>query len=485
MGYIDVEQVSGFTHTSIQEWFLQSEIQSNLADLRSLELVDYTGVISLKMAALKRLFQLFKQNESEENKQQQVKFAEFVGAGGDSLLTQCVYDAIQEKMTETQVESWGWPVFPPEYQNPDSEQVAAFKNDHGELIEFYQFVQWQSAKQLQRVTHTANTLNMEVGLYGDIAVGAAQGSAQVWANQDLYRTQASIGAPPDVLGPQGQNWGLPPMDPVRLYEQGYQPFIDILSANMQYFGAVRIDHVMGLLRLWWVPQHEQATEGCYIHYPVDDLLGILALESHRNRTLVIGEDLGTVPDSIREKLQQWGIFSYKVFLFEKAPDGGFTSPQHYPSNSLSTLVTHDMPTLKGYWHCLDLVLGKELGVYQDENVLQQLYGSRHDDKQRILDSVHWHGCLPDWVSKWADKSEMNTALNHGLQTHMAQGNSALLSVQLEDWIEMDRPVNVPGTYQEYPNWRRKLDLTLTEIFNLENCTVLAERLSQARKSSNG
>jgi len=220
-----------------------------------------------------------------------------------------------------------------------------------------------------------------------------------------------------------------------------------------------------------------------VYYPVDDLLAILALESHRNQSLVIGEDLGTVPEEIREKLADNGVHSHRVFFFEQAEDGGFFSPSHYPVQSMSTLTTHDMPTLTGFWHCLDLEMGKELGLYPTDEILSQLYTDRHENKQAILDTLHGHHSISENVSRDVNYTGMSTELNRGMQLHMASGSSALLSLQLEDWLEMDKPVNVPGTFNEYPNWRRKLSQTLESIFNNQDITHLARQLTEVRKQA--
>jgi 4-alpha-glucanotransferase len=334
--------------------------------------------------------------------------------------------------------------------------------------------------QLEQVNLVAQKNDMLIGLYRDLAVGVSEGSAEVWGNKELYCTDASVGAPPDVLGPLGQTWGLPPMDPQKLYEQQYQPIIELFDANMRATGALRIDHVMALLRLWWVVKGDSAKEGGYVYYPVDDLLAILALESHRHQSLVIGEDLGTVPDEIRIKLADNGVYSYRVFFFEQAQDGGFFSPAHYPEQSMSTLTTHDMPTLTGYWHCDDLTLGKELGLYPTEDILNTLYTSRHENKQSILDTLHGHHSVNDEVGRDVHNVDMSKALNFGMQLHMAGGSSALLSLQLEDWLEMDKPVNIPGTFKEYPNWQRKLTRNLQDIFNDSSLNELAANLTEAR-----
>ncbi|MGJ8682336.1 4-alpha-glucanotransferase [Paraglaciecola sp.] len=481
--YIDVTQLDGYLHQPVQNLVNQAEFQAKLSEVREVEHVDYHSVSELKLQALSAIFDYQNEKYLTKNSKLNKAFKTFVGDGGDSLQTLAIYDVLQESLQEEGKPSWGWQVFPKEYSDFSSAKVKTFAKKNAKRVKFYLWLQWQAALQMEQANSVAMTNDMQIGLYRDLAVGVSEGSAEVWGNKDLYCTDASVGAPPDVLGPLGQSWGLPPMDPMKLFEQKYQPIIDLFNTNMHATGALRIDHVMALLRLWWVPKGDSAKEGGYVYYPVDDLLGILALESHRHQSLVIGEDLGTVPDEIRAKLAENGVYSYRVFFFEQAKDGGFYSPAHYPEQSMSTLTTHDMPTLSGFWHCDDLELGKELGLYPTDEILQSLYTSRHENKQAILDSLVAHQSLPENVSPDVNYVGMSQELNFSMQLHMASGSSELLSLQLEDWLEMDKPVNIPGTLHEYPNWRRKLTRNLQDIFSDASLNQLAANLTQARKSA--
>lgn len=478
--YLDVSAIEGYESESVQKIVNDAEFQSTLEFVRNVDYVDYEAVTRLKLKALEAVFDFQNDKYLSKNTKVNKAFKAFVEEGGESLEMLAVYDALQEHLCAEGKPSWGWPVFPKnlnEFQKPG---VSKFKKANMKRVKFYLFLQWQAALQLENANSVAKEYKMDIGLYRDLAVGVSEGSAEIWGNKDLYSTDASVGAPPDVLGPLGQNWGLPPMDPEKLFKQGYQPIIDLFDSNMKSTGALRIDHVMALLRLWWVVKGDDAKDGGYVYYPVDDLLGILALESHRHQSLVIGEDLGTVPDEIRSKLADNGVYSYRVFFFEQAEDGGFYSPSHYPVQSMSTLTTHDMPTLTGYWHCLDLELGKELGLYPTEEILSSLYRSRHDNKQEILDSLHGHASIPEWLARHVEHLPMSKELNFGMQMHMASGTSALLSLQLEDWLQMDKPVNIPGTFNEYPNWKRKLNRNLEDIFSDPELVDLAQGLTQAR-----
>jgi 4-alpha-glucanotransferase len=479
--YIDVTAVDGYQQASTQAIVNNVDFQQKIQKARTSDLVDYELVTELKLAALQSVFEYQNSQYLSKNTKVNKVFKAFVTQGGDSLQTLAVYDALQESLAAQEKPAWGWPVFPKELSDFHNPAVKAFTQKNAKRVKFFLWLQWQAALQLEQSNQVAKQHNMLIGLYRDLAVGVSEGSAEIWGNKELYCTDASVGAPPDVLGPLGQNWGLPPMDPEKLFEQQYQPIIEMFDANMCGSGALRIDHVMALLRLWWVARGDDAKDGGYVYYPVDDLLAILALESHRHQSMVIGEDLGTVPDEIRTKLADYGVYSYRVFFFEQAQDGGFFSPKHYPEQSMSTLTTHDMPTLAGYWHCDDLDLGKELGLYPTKEILSTLYTSRHDNKQAILDTLHGHQSVNDEVGRDVNNVSMNKVLNFGMQVHMAGGASALLSLQLEDWLEMDKPVNIPGTYNEYPNWRRKLTRNLQDIFDDSSLNHLAANLTQARQ----
>jgi len=479
--YIDVSAVPEFALCSAaQQRVGSSEFQQALHAVRATEWVDYSEVSRLKMNVLPLLFTEFQQRHLATNSQRAQDFAAFVAKGGDSLLHQASFDALHQELHDKDDSVWGWQVFPAELRDINSDAVQAFIKQNQPAIQRYMYLQWVADEQIADVQKFALAQGMSMGLYRDLAVGVADSGAEVWADDGTLCQDVSIGAPPDVLGPLGQNWGLPPLNPAQLKATGYDAFIQLLRANMQHCGALRIDHVLGLLRLWWIPKGENATSGAYMYYPVQDMLAILALESQRHQCAVIGEDLGTVPDEIVSLLSDAGIHSYKVFFFETAEDGGYFSPAHYQPQSMATLCTHDMPTLRGFWHCEDLKLGQTIGLYPDQSQLNGLFDDRSKSKQEILNSVSWHGKLAESVGRNADYVPMDQALSNSLQLHLAAGSSSLLSLQLEDWLAMDKPVNVPGTVDEYPNWRRKLSATLDDMFNCPNVNYLAAELTAAR-----
>ncbi|EJV9412669.1 TPA: 4-alpha-glucanotransferase [Vibrio vulnificus] len=480
--YIDVSSVPEFALSAeAQQKVGSAEFQQRLQKARESHWVNYTEVAELKMSVLPLLFAEFKTRHLDKNSDRARAFLEFVEEGGDSLVHQAAFDALHADLHAQDSNVWGWPVFPEQYRRFDSAATQKFIKDNQEKVHLYMYLQWIADGQIKEAQALAEEKGMSVGLYRDLAVGVADSGSETWADNGNLVLDASIGAPPDILGPLGQNWGLPPLNPEVLQATGYDAYIKLLRANMKHCGALRIDHVLGLLRLWWIPKGEKATEGAYLYYPVEDMLAILALESHRHQCSVIGEDLGTVPDEIVDILRDAGVHSYKVFFFETSKeDGGFISPKHYADQSMAALCTHDMPTLRGFWHCDDLKMGREIGLYPNEEQLNGLFDDRLKCKQGILDSVRWHGYLPEGIGHDAQYVPMDAHLSEALQLHVAAGASALLSVQLEDWLQMDNPVNIPGTVDEYPNWRRKLSMNLEEIFSREDVNRIARRLTEVR-----
>jgi len=478
--YIDVNAVEDFQHSAAaQKWWQKAATQKLLAKARSSDQVDYSAVTQLKLAALKLAFPQFQARKASDVLKQ--AFERFVSDGGSSLYQQAAYDALHAHLSANDSSMWGWPAWPEEYRQGNGAAVEAFCQQHTDEVAFYLWLQWLAASQFAECFGQSQEQQMPIGLYRDLAVGVAEGGAETWCERELYCLGASVGAPPDILGPLGQNWGLPPMDPHVMAARGYQPFIDLLRANMTSCGALRIDHVMALLRLWWIPYGETADNGAYVKYPVDDLLALLALESQRHRCMVIGEDLGTVPVEIVGKLRDSGVYSYKVLYFERDSESQFRAPQSYPVQAMATITTHDLPTLRGYWQSGDLTLGKTLGLYPDAEVLKTLFADRERAKQGLLDGLHRYGCVPQKVGKKASLLAMSPLLNRGLQRYVADSASALLGLQPEDWLDMADPVNIPGTSSEYPNWRRKLSHTLEEMFADRQVNRLLKDLDKRRK----
>ncbi|MGV8926974.1 MAG: 4-alpha-glucanotransferase [Ewingella sp.] len=479
--YIDVNQVEEFAQSEeAQHWWQLPHTRDALHQVRSVEYVDHPQVMRLKLDGLKLAWKTF--CGIPDASQRKRDFRRFLHLGGDSLYQQGVFDALHVHLRDLDLGLWGWPVWPEPYRDIHSPDVAEFCERYADEIEFYLWLQWLADRQFSDCYQASVALGMPLGLYRDLAVGVAEGGAETWSDPALYCLKATIGAPPDILGPQGQNWGLPPIDPHVMKERAYQPFIDLLRANMAECGALRIDHVMGLMRLWWIPAHEHAGKGAYVRYPLGDLLGVLALESQRHQCMVIGEDLGTVPKEIVASLHDSGVYSYKVLYFEREKNGDYRAPQDYVVQAMATVTTHDLPTLRGYWEGGDLTLGETLGIYSEPAVLAALNDERKASKQALLDALHRYGCVASKVGHHADKMTMTPALNQGLQRYLADSASALLGLQPEDWLDMVTPVNVPGTNTEYPNWQRKLTQTLEDMFADPHINSLLRDLDRRRKA---
>ncbi|WP_312629629.1 4-alpha-glucanotransferase [Scandinavium sp.] len=478
--YIDVTAVEDFNLSKeAQAWWKLSTTQQALKSVRDAEWVDYATVTALKMTALRMAWKGFSKRDDDR----MAAFRQFALNGGESLYWQAAFDALHAYQVKEDEMRWGWPAWPEAYQTIDSPEVKAFCQKHADEVDFFLWLQWLAYCQFAACWNVCQQHEMPIGLYRDLAVGVAEGGSETWCDRELYCLKASVGAPPDILGPLGQNWGLPPMDPHIIAARAYEPFIELLRANMQNCGALRIDHVMSVLRLWWIPYGETADHGAYVHYPVEDLLSILALESKRHQCMVIGEDLGTVPVEIVGKLRKSGVYSYKVLYFESDHEKTFRAPKAYPEQSMAVATTHDLPTLRGYWESGDLTLGKTLGLYPDEVILCGLYQDRELAKQGLLDALHNYGCLPKRAGHKASLMSMTSTLSRGMQRYIADSHSALLGLQPEDWLDMAAPVNIPGTSYQYKNWRRKLSTSLEAMFADETVNKLIKDLDKRRKAA--
>ncbi len=318
-------------------------------------------------------------------------------------------------------------------------------------------------------------------LYEDLALGASPGGFDTWAHQELFARGPAIGAPPDAFNPQGQNWGLPPLIPDRLRASGYQLFIDTLRANTPPGGMLRMDHVMGLFRLLWIPQGAEASRGAYVNYPARELLAILALESVRRRALIIGEDLGTVPPRIRRDLGRAGVFSYRVFYFERDANRHFLPPEAYPARAMATVTTHDLPTLTGFWQGHDLALKRTLNLYPEARLAEADAAAREQDRRFLLEDLKRRGVLADGAAYEPEAGDScPLELREAVLDYLAQSEAALMEVRLEEIFGVPEQQNLPGTRQEHPNWRVKFPLTLEQMEQAPEPARLAARLNKAR-----
>ena len=477
--YIDTTAIADYGECARARARVESdEFRAELARLRAGEHVDYAGVARAKYAIVEMLYAHFRAEHLAKNDARAQAFRAFQAAGGENLRRFAIHEALQERFAREDANLWGWPVWPEAYRDPHAPAVQQFARDAHARCEFYQYLQWQADIQLKAADDAANAVGLTLGLYRDLAVGVDRGGADAWAAQDLYALGASVGCPPDDFNLHGQNWGLPPMLPHALRAAAYAPFIETLRANMQHTGALRIDHVMGLMRLFWVPAGVRASEGGYVHYPLADLLGILALESQRQRCLVIGEDLGTVPGEIRAALADLGVLSYRLLFFERGGEGEFLAPSAYRAQALVAASTHDLATLAGFWAGQDIAERTRLGLFPSPEMAASQVQARRADKRRLLAALAQEG-LVDADHTDPDR-EFTPALMQAIHAYLARTPSQVLLVQPEDALMQSAPVNLPGTTDERPNWRQKLVLNVEEFFTDARVVALAAAMTRER-----
>ena len=338
-------------------------------------------------------------------------------------------------------------------------------------------VHWVADEQLSAAAATARDRGMAVGLYRDLAVGADRAGAETWADATAVVSGAQVGAPPDIYNPAGQDWELPPFHPRALREEGYRSFIQLVRANMRHAGGLRIDHAMGLQHLYWVPQGQKPSAGAYVRYPIEDLIGILALESHRHQCLVVGEDLGTVPEGFRERMAEANILSYRVLFFEQEPETGtFLPPNAYPELALATVGSHDLPTLRGWWEGRDIDLKERLGLFTEVGEASRQRQARERDRMQLLKALRREKLLPG-----GGEPDI-PALARAIHAFLARTPSVLAMAQIDDLTDEADPVNVPATSDEHPNWRRRLSMTLEELAARSRFVDIAEIFRAERGS---
>jgi 4-alpha-glucanotransferase len=356
--------------------------------------------------------------------------------------------------------------------------VARFAEEHRDRIEFHAWTQWIADQQLGDAAQVARARGMVIGLYRDLAVGADSAGAEAWASQNIVVSSVHVGAPPDILNPAGQDWALPPFDPHALREGAYAGFIDLVRANMRHAGGLRIDHVMALQHLYWIPKGRPPSEGAYVSYPMEDLIGILALESQRHGCLVVGEDLGTVPEGFRERMEAAGILSYRIVFFEFDEEGAFISPEAYPALALATSGSHDLATLHGWWEERDIDLKAQHRLYPSEEEEQHQREQRAKERVALLEALEAAGLRRH--EGMDATGPFRPELAEAVHEFLARTRSGLVMVQLDDLTDESDQVNLPATTDEHPNWRRKQSLSWEELAADRRVRALADILKTVR-----
>jgi (1->4)-alpha-D-glucan 1-alpha-D-glucosylmutase len=452
--YLDAEVVPGFAECAAAQAMMRGRgFQDTLAQLRGAELVNWPVLAALKVALLRLVYGGFVASQAKTA--ERAAFRAWLDEEGEPLRRYCAFEALDARFRRQQGAS-GWRDWPEVYRNPAGDAVRAFMREHGEEIEFHAWLQWHAERQLLAVAEKARALG--VCLYGDLAVGAERGGAETWAAQDSFALDASVGCPPDEFNLMGQNWGLPPWNPHRLRAHAFEPFVQVLREAMRDMGVLRIDHVMALMRLYWIPHGLTAVDGGYVSYPLRELLAILALESRRARCMVIGEDLGTVPDEVRHALYEAGVLSYRLLYFAK--DGArFLRSDEYPRQAAVAVTTHDLPPLAGFWSSRDLEVKSQLDLFPSPEVRERQHAARLQDREALLVALKEAG-LVAWEIESSALDE--NALAVAAYRLVARSPGLLCMVQMEDLFGMREQMNMPGTVHEHPNWRRKLPVPLEE-----------------------
>jgi glycogen debranching enzyme GlgX/4-alpha-glucanotransferase len=434
-------------------------------------LIDYPAVRAAKRAALETAYQTFRRRAVDDPLVRER--AAFVAAGGEALRRFAVFEAIAESRPDER-----WSAWPEPLRHHASPAVAAFAAANADRVGFALHLQWLADRQLAAATADMRAAGLSCGLYRDLAVGASPSGSEAWAGIDDLVTGVSVGAPPDPFTEEGQVWGLPAPDPLRMAETGYVGFQALLAANMRHAGLIRIDHAMALTRLFLVPEGMKAMQGTYVAYPVDDLLGVLALESERAQCAVVGEDLGTVPEGFREKLLANGVLSYRVVPFEQ-DETGFRPPSSYPVNSVASASSHDLPPIPGFWTGSDLEIDVDIGRISEAD-LPAAREKRALERAALAKALEAAG-----VNGITAETTDTTAVVDAVHAFLAETPSRLVTLQVDDLTGETEPLNKPGTDSERPNWRRRLSMSVEEIAASEIPARIAAVVAERGRETGG
>ena len=471
--YIDIEAVPDFAECEAARTHVNSRsFRDALERLRAADLIDYRDVAALKVPVLELLHESFETRHRSNATARARAFAEFLAAEGQDLCRFCIFQVLRQERGSANPAQRDWRNWPAALRDPGSAEVAAFAAANARRVAFHAYCQWLARHQLSICATAARDAGMTVGLYGDLAVGVDAAAADAWAAQDAISSGWSLGAPPDAWNRQGQNWGLAPLNPVALRRKAYRPFIELVRHNMRGVGALRIDHILGLWRSFWIAQGQAPETGAYVRYPFADLVAILALESHRARCVVIGEDLGNVPAGLREALVAAGILSYRLLYFERRGDGQRARAADYPRLALVAVGTHDLPPLAGYWSGADIGMRCALGQFSSDAEADKERWRRGEERAALAALWREMGLAMDAESKEAPAE--------AAYRFLARTPGRIVMVQAEDALGVADQVNVPGTIDEHPNWRRRLPLTVKAMFNDRRLRALAAAINEER-----
>lgn len=475
LGFQDLDiEVSGEAKKILEDIFNQIHKREQ----EEVQYVQYERIWPQKERLLRVLYENFMENHVLKNTFLAQEFEVYKKKKKDLLAHFAIFLALNEWFKKTKG-LYCWKEWSYDYQNPFSETVKKWTEDNQSLVQYYQYLCWITDRAF---IHTKRYLNAKgIYLYTDLPVGVSGCGFEPWYWQDLFAHEMSIGAPPDEFNPNGQNWGLPPINPHELKDLHFSAFIETIKNNMEKADILRLDHIMGLMRLFWIPNGKEPSEGAYVRYPMEELFAILCLESHRNKCMVVGEDLGTVPEEVREIMGHKKIFSSSVFLFEKEGHR-YKLPGEYREYSVATITTHDLPTLRGFWELRDIELRKRLNLFKDSALEQLHISSRESDKKAILSMLKEAGFLGNDTVDDELLNNYSGEILKAVHRFLIRTTSKITLFQIEDLIgEIDQK-NLPGTTSEYPNWRLRLPIFFDEFFKSDIFLWLIQEINNQVKS---
>lgn len=465
--YIAVDKVPGFQS--------DTEQQTTINTLRATDLVAYEAVADVKLSALRSIWAQWTTTDAADDAH--ADFEAFVSDGGEALRRHALFETLSAHMVQSGFAA-GWHSWPDEFQYPDTPAVVSFAAAHGDENRFHLWLQWITHRQLSDAAAYASTCGLRIGLYLDLAVGEALDGSATWSERDNYLTDATIGSPPDPFAPEGQDWHLAGFQPSRITSGEAPPFERMVTAAMQYAGAIRIDHAAALRRLFLVPKDKTPSDGAYVSYPKEDLIRILADTSGRHRCLVIGEDLGLLPDGLQEDLTAASILSYRILSYER-DDEGFKPAKEYPPLALACISTHDHQTLAGWWRGADIDLRAEHGIVSPD-LTRQHEAARKKERRQLVQAVG----IPDGGSL-AEILPQSTLKDLTIRAHrfIAGTPSVLVVARLADLTDEKRPTNIPGTSSSYPNWQPKLSVAIETLSDEPLVKAVADAIKVGRLAS--
>lgn len=477
--HLDLEAIPEFRSTpAIQRRFKSKRFQKGLQGLRTSRLVQYDRVRELKFEMLDRLYQAFQLKHVQLKTSRFRKFRQYCHGQREYLEPYCLFQVLAEEFGTS-----AWRQWPVAYQNPHSQKVQSILNTHQDRIGYFQYVQWQCEQQLAGLDRVAKRLNLPYRLYHDLPVGVHPDGADAWIFQEELASGITLGAPPDSFNLQGQNWGLMAPVPWRMRTAGYRFFIETIRRNMQYAGMIRIDHALGLFRLFIIPEGATGEAGTYVKTHVDEVLAIVAVESVRNQVMVVGEDLGAVTPEIRSYLVKAGILSYRLMPFEKTRTGKFRAPKQYPKQAIVSFTTHDLPTLKGYWTGRDIETKSHAHLYQTERQIEQEWEIRMQDRIAFLQVLVKEGLLSKKVLTSVPLFAPDSFVR-AVYTYLARTPCKVLMIPLEDLLsELEAP-NLPGASSDaYPSWQLRLGRSFQAFRQDSRILSMVKAMQSARETT--